>query len=135
MRAMATREESAMNYSTAASAAWYLNPARRCVDTPEAWWFPTIRASRSRTARVAAMCLNCPVRAQCAADARACDDGFGIRAGVHLSHLDPVTRRRALAVIANSPDARAEPIVLAPLDSVKPSQNECSDGFGHASPA
>ncbi|MFF0815180.1 WhiB family transcriptional regulator [Rhodococcus sp. NPDC003318] len=91
---------------------WYRHPDRHCVSTPEKWWFPESRASRETTERIATLCVNCPVRAQCAYDARACDDRYGIRAGVDLSHLADPYRTQTLDRIATSPTPEEEPIVL-----------------------
>lgn len=91
---------------------WYLRPDRRCARTPETWWFPETRASRATTARIAALCVDCPVRAQCADDARMCNDRYGIRAGVDLGHVVDPDRSLTLARIADSPAPSAEPIVL-----------------------
>ncbi len=93
-------------------ASWYVDPDRPCAQTPEAWWFPAPRASRTTTAQVAALCVQCPVRAQCADDARTCDDRYGIRAGVDLGHVAEPDRSLVLAQIAGSPAPDCEPIAV-----------------------
>lgn len=92
--------------------AWYLDPGRHCAETPENWWFPPVRASREKTTRVAALCVECPVRAQCADDARTCDDRHGIRAGVDLTHVADPDRHEVLTRIATSIRPGSEPIAV-----------------------
>ncbi|MGW0041436.1 WhiB family transcriptional regulator [Rhodococcus sp. NPDC003348] len=92
--------------------AWYLDPERHCAETPETWWFPPLRASRESTTRVAALCVGCPVRAQCADDARVCDDRHGIRAGVDLAHVEGSDRQAVLTRIATSNRPGSEPIAV-----------------------
>ncbi|MFD4294579.1 WhiB family transcriptional regulator [Rhodococcus sp. NPDC058505] len=91
---------------------WYLDPDRHCAQTPQEWWFPPVRASKETTARVAALCVDCPVRGQCADDARACDDRHGIRAGVDLGHVAGPDRLAVLTRIALSRRPGAEPIAV-----------------------
>jgi hypothetical protein len=93
-------------------ASWYVDPDRPCARTPETWWFPPARTSRTATARIAALCVQCPVRAQCADDARTCDDRYGIRAGVDLQHVADPDRTVVLDRIARSPAPHCEPIAV-----------------------
>lgn len=101
-----------MNGGPGAVTPWYENPDRRCATTPVAWWFPPPRASRTKTVQIASLCVGCPVRGQCAADARNRDDRHGIRAGVDLTHVDQDNRHLLLTRIATSSAPGAEPIAV-----------------------
>ncbi|MFD1812672.1 WhiB family transcriptional regulator [Rhodococcus gannanensis] len=112
-------------------ASWWVDPGRPCARTPESWWFPPARTSRIVTARIAALCVGCPVRAQCADDARTCDDRYGIRAGVDLQHVADPDRRVVLHRIAHSPAPNCEPVAVgrpgfrrAPVQLIAPAESD-----------
>lgn len=61
-------------------------------------WFPTTGA-KSHNAAIRA-CRSCPVIGQCAVEAYAADEAWGIRAGVYLDTMPSKVRQAALADIA-----------------------------------
>lgn len=61
-------------------------------------WFPTT-GGKSHNAAIRA-CRSCPVIGQCAVEAYAADEAWGIRAGVYLDTMPSKVRQTALADIA-----------------------------------
>ncbi|MFF1531462.1 WhiB family transcriptional regulator [Cellulomonas sp. NPDC058312] len=76
---------------------WFEDPERHCVGTGEAMWFvPDGHRHVPELNRAKALCADCPVLLDCAADAYELGDRHGVRATVNLSSS---TARRKLAEI------------------------------------
>lgn len=83
-------------------------------DNPDSW-FPTA-GSRSHDPAILT-CQVCPVIGQCAAEALASDEAWGIRAGVYLDTMHPSRRRELLTDIAEKHGAKLPVDVISSLQA------------------